>query len=210
MTVYRSYSARWAREWRDDGFHFLPYEVSSDSGLEDLAEWTRELIEPIVEHLDLIIQGVDVASYRRFLSLVPRSTLTLANIISSSKHRSSVVPLEEDVQFCIDFVVDSALRMRDNRLRGNADRFRHKNVQLGVVERDCDVIVYPGDDRPEILRGVSEGDRLSVVSGSVGRYPGYIGVLQDDEIYYLRSGHIRIEPYDADRVEVRNPGTDGN
>ena len=190
MTVYLSYSARWARTWREDVFHFYPYGIDAGSNLEDLAEWTKGLIEPIVEHLDLIIQGVDIALYRRFLSLVPRSVLTLANTITSNRYPASVVPSEEDVHFCIEFVVDSALRMRENRFPIATSRRRVDATRVAKAERDCDIVVYPMDESPEVIRRVSKDDRLSVLRTDRVRYSGYVEVLQDGEIYYVRSDCI--------------------
>ena len=192
LTVYLSYSARWVRKWRGDEFDFYPYDVSSESELENLAEWTKELIEPIVEHLDLIIQGVDIALYRRFLSLVPRSRLTLANTITISRYPTSIVPSEEDVNFCIDFVVDSALRIRDNRFPRATNRRRASTTKVATAERECDIVVYPKDDPPEVVCRVSKGDGLAVLETNRVRHSGYVEVVQDGEVYYVRSDSIRV------------------
>ena len=191
MTVYLSYSARWVRKWRGDESDFFPYTGTSESELLDLAEWTKELIRPIVEHLDLIIQGVDIALYRRFLSLVPRSWLTLTNTITISRYPNSVVPSEEDVNFCIDFVVDSALRIRDNRLPITTYR-RDSTTKVAIAERECDIVVNPKDDPPEVVCRVSKGDTIAIFGTNRVPYSGHVAVVQDGEVYYVRSDSIRV------------------
>lgn len=206
MAIYRSFSAQWAREWtRDRPSFFLSREIRNDSKLRELTEWVEESIRPIVQRLDLMMQGVDAASYRRFLAFTPTPVITAAKTIRIVRHRNTANPSESDARFCIDFVVESALRIRDNRLPGYSRRFPSKEAQVAVVERDCDVVVYPDEDPPEIICRAVEGDRLRISDGSSEHHSGYAGVILDGEIYYVPTEDIRMHRDESDRRDSLDP-----
>ena len=171
----------------------LPWMMDLGTSLVEFTRGVTENLSQIYAHIDLIMMGVNLALYRRFRALTPFVTLTIAKTIyctwgfGTPSHFS-----KEDAEFCINFVIDSTLQIRDNSRPDWNSRNADQTDQPVVVEHDCDLIVYPTQDSPEVIRTASAGERLSLVSSHfLGESSGYVTVLQDGEPAYARSDCIR-------------------
>ena len=163
--------------------------------LTEFAKWVSDDLEQIHTHIDLIMKGVNIFSYRRFQVLAPIVLLSEAKTIISvtwgpgSPANSS----NEDADFCINFVVDAALQIRDNHMLGRLNSYMEKMTQDAVVEDDCAVIVWPNENPQEVIRTVSADEKLEVISiQSQGETSEYVAVLQDGESAYVRKNCVRV------------------
>ena len=163
--------------------------------LTEFARWVSDDLEQIHTHIDLIMKGVNLCSYRRFQVLAPIVLLSEAKTIISvtwgpgSPANSS----NEDAEFCINFVVDAALQIRDNHMPGRLNSYMEKMTQDAVVEDDCAVIVWPNENPQEVIRTVSADEKLEVISiQSQGETSEYVAVLQDGESAYVRKNCVRV------------------
>ena len=57
-------------------------------------------------------------------------------------------------------------------------------MMISVVEHECELVVHPSEDPPEVIRVVSEGGMLSVIRASCESHPDYAVVLQDEDTFY--------------------------
>ena len=112
---------------------------------------------------------------------------------------STADPTKEDTEFCIAFVIDSALRIGANH--------RREDIPISVVSggkveaTDTTVVtVYPKDDS-EVIRSVSAGEKLMIVSGHVPQAEGFIAVFQDGEVAFVPVEHVRHLSGNCDREE---------
>ena len=99
-------------------------------------------------------------------------------------------PTKDETEFCIDFVIDSTLRIGANHRR---EDIPISMVSIGQVEvaDDSAVRVYPEDDS-EVIRSVSAGDKLTVVSGNVPQAEAFIAVFQDGDVAFVPVDHVRL------------------
>lgn len=202
MAIYSNYSSRWMDSRHYDNLSPL-LDVEDDCRLEELTNWITEQLESIMTHLDLMMQGIDIAAYRRFLQLTPTVYFSAANTVRVSSdwpHDETFEPTKDEVEFCIDFVLESAMSILDTRPHGCFNRYSTEDTQTAVADSECEVIVYPGEDPPEVIQEVPQGETLPALRKQGHSYPGFTAVILDDEISYVRSEHIRLlddEAHDA-------------
>ena len=190
MAIFWSYGSRWTDPWQRSLLHLhddLELGVSMD-----LFSLVEE-IESIRMHLDLMMQGVDIVDYRRFRELTPTVYISDKNTIVMADEyplREDRQPSKQSAHFCIDFVIESALMILSNR----PNRSRYDNSEerwtSAVVEDECELVVHPSEDPPEIIRVVSKGETLSVISARCESHPDYAEVLQDEDTSYVLNNCI--------------------
>lgn len=173
---------------------FFAMDHRIDSSLGEFTRSVKDNLEQIYSYIDLIMTGVNLSSYRRFRALTPSVQLTVAKTLYVYWGFSSPSNLsKEDAIFCIDFVVDSALQIRDNFIPDWDDRKIDKATQSAIVEHDCDVIVHPSENPPEVIRTAYSDEELLITSNHLsGEMSEYVTVLQDGEPAYVRSDCIRV------------------
>ena len=175
------------RHW---GPSIMKYE-SAGHPLREFTQWATAHFEELHRTMDLLSHGLDIMAYWRFLELIPDVDPTMAGARSTTCGPSSTdSPNKEDATFCIEFVVDSALRI--GACRPQEDSWRML-VQIGQVEakEDSVVRVYPRDDT-EVIRSLSAGEVLTVVAGYIDQAEDYVAILQDAEPAYVQIGHLRL------------------
>ena len=147
--------------------------------LRPFAEWTIAHFEELHKTMDLLSHGLDITAYWRFLELT-----------SGRRSSSADSPAKEDATFCIEFVVDSVLRLGACHTQDDPSR---RLVQIGQVEAKEDSVarVHPRDDS-EVIRPVSAGEVLTVVAGYIDQADDYVAILQDAEPAYVQIGHLRL------------------
>ena len=193
MAIYWSYGSRWTDPWQRDMGSLLHFDDDLGLGVSVDLFSVVEQIESIRMHLDLMMQGVDIVDYRRFRELTPTVYISDKNTIVVTGERplrEELHPSREDAYFCIDFVVESALMILSNRPKGPPEDYSEDRMMSSVVEHECELVVHPSEDPPEIIRVVSEGEMLSVIRASCESHPDYAVVLQDGDTFYVRNSCI--------------------
>ena len=159
--------------------------------LTDFTSWVIGNLGQVHTNVSFITLGVNPLLYRRFDALTPNVYYTITKTVDCSwGPGSSSSPSKEDAEFCINFVVEAAFQIRDSHLPDSPDLHSGKAPQNVIVERECDVIVYPGENPPEVIRKALAGEKLEVVS-SVYENSEYVAVLQDGEPAYLSRNCVR-------------------
>ena len=159
--------------------------------LNEFAEWVVAHFEELNHNVDLLSHDLDVMAYRRFLDLTPNVAVTMAgtlsiNWVTASDHQ----PTKEDTEFCIDFVIDSVLKIGASDTQ-QAAWSRLESIGQVEVREESVVRLYPKDDS-EVIRSVSVGDSLTVVSGYIDRGDDYIAILQDGEAAFVLASHVQL------------------
>ena len=133
--------------------------------------------------MDFLSHGLDIMGYWRFLELTSHVAPTKTGALSISGGSGDGLT-KEDATFCVEFVVDSALRIDAHHTQKDPWR---RLVQIGQVEakQESVVRVYPQDDS-EVIRPVSVGEVLTVVAGYIDQAEDYVAILQDNEAAYSR------------------------
>jgi hypothetical protein len=139
--------------------------------------------------LVLLLEGVDLSRYRRFVLLVPArfGSAPRPKVFGSGGYARSA----DDVRFCIDFVMETALRLQDNP---RTKLFGQDSLPRYRVTTATNIVVSHTRPEQEVIREATVGEEL------VG-YPsydtgGWHAVLQDDDCAYIL----------ANAVEVLGPG----
>jgi hypothetical protein len=147
-----------------------------------------EQLESVRTHIDLMMQGVDIVAYRKFRELTPSACITTTNtvFVDDDRLRETLQPSKEDAYFCVEFVVEAALQVLSNRPQGWSYDHPKDRIRSAVAKHECEVIVHPSEDPPEIIRAISVGETLSVIGIPCESHPNYAEVLQDDDICYVR------------------------
>ena len=162
--------------------------------LVEFAKWVSDDLKQVHTHIDLIMKGVNIFSYRRFQALTPSVHLSMVNTMWGGWGPGSPAKFsKEDAEFCINFVVDSALQIRDSHIPDHPNFHPEKATHAAAVEHDCDVIVYPNENPQEVIRTAFAGEKLEVISiQSQGETSEYVAVLQDGESAYVRKNCVRV------------------
>ena len=159
--------------------------------LREFREWTTAHFEEIHNTVDLLSHGLDIIEYRRFVELAPSVVPTKTGARKTAWGASSTDgPTKEDTTFCIEFVVDSALRI--GACHTKSDPWKTL-VQIGQVtaEKDSVVRVHPRQES-EVIRPVSAGEVLTVVAGYIDQAEDYVAILQDEEAAYVQTDCVRL------------------
>lgn len=91
--------------------HFSSFFMHIDGDLGKFIDWSRKSIEAIQETVRIIGFGIDYKKYARFKLLTPIIvTYVGGNYEFNRKDKS---PSSDDIRFCIDFVVESAIALQE-------------------------------------------------------------------------------------------------
>ncbi len=176
--IFRHFLAPEHQEFQLNQFHdYEHWDVRK------LAESTENALDDLQEQLDLIMDGINLAEYRRFRSVTPVVTLSVAGTIHThwpGMQRGE--PTIEDAQRCIQFVTESVLLIKDNYVESDWEVRRAPGEKLRVIET-TPVVVFPEDD-PEVIRTTTVGEIL-LSYGSKREYKGHFSVFQDGEEAYI-------------------------
>ena len=159
--------------------------------LTEFADWIESRFQELNRSVDLLSHDLDIMAYRRFLDLTPNVEVSMTGALSIVwKGSSNFQPAREDTEFCIDFVVNSVLRIGASHTQQDTWS-RLESIGQVEVREDSLVRLYPRDDS-EVIRSVSVGDSLTVVSRYSDQADGYIAILQDDEAAFVLTDHVRL------------------
>ena len=175
--------------------HFPSEDHQLHRSLTDFARWVTENLEQVHTNVSFITKGVNPLSYGRFTALTPNVLYSMAKTLHVGwGPGSSFTPSKEEAEFCINFVVEAALQIRGSHLPAPSPDLHAENVtQSAVVKQDCDVIVCPDENPPEVIRKASVGEKLRVVSNvRTAEKPEYVTILQDGESAYVHRDCVRV------------------
>ena len=159
--------------------------------LTELTKWTVSHFEELHKSMDLLRYGIDLMAYWRFLDIAPNVQISMTGVRSTSWFRSTDTLTQEEAEFSIEFVVDSALRIGASDIHEEIWRDLKRIGQV-EAEQDSRVMVYPRDDS-EVIRSVSAGEVLTAVSELHGAETAdYVAILQDGEAAFIRRDHVRM------------------
>lgn len=201
MAVFASYSSMWIDPWQHNrAGSWIGFADTLDSEISTDLFRVAEQLESVRTHLELMMQGVDIVAYRRFKELTPDACITTINtaFVEDEWLRKTFQPSKEEAHFCIEFVVEAALQILSNRPQGWSYDHPKDRIRSAVAKHECEVIVHPSEDPPEIIRVISVGETLSVIGTPCESHPNYAEVLQDDDICYVRSSCICVSIPGAD------------
>lgn len=173
-------------EYRD--FQLDPFQRYENPDVIELSRSTAEVLDVLQEQLNLIMDGVDLAEFRRFQSIVPVVDLSEAGTVHmhwpSGPH---VEPTIENAHSCIRFVIESALRIKQNYVKPKWTRQPELGKKLRVIEV-TPIVVYP-EDSPEVIREAIVGEIL--FSYKLRReHRAHVAVLQGGERAYISAKSI--------------------
>jgi len=113
------YENKKKNKWGDSPFsvgprsyqHFSAFFMGIKGDLGKFIDWTRESLEAIQEIVRIIGFGIDYKKYAKFKLLTPYVLPLIGGKYSIQRKDRS--PSVNDVNFCIDFVVESALTLQE-------------------------------------------------------------------------------------------------
>ena len=160
---------------------------------EGFKERVQAGIQALGAQFDLFTRGVDMTAFDRFKMLTPHTTISFDGLLHQYRtdERS---PSRDEARFCIDFVVDAALALRDNRVlpasRSNekSDRVRLKSTceVLAHWQTPTDMQIALGTPRGREVIRVAEAGEEFTVARVWKDHPDYVAVIQDGDPSYVR------------------------
>lgn len=185
--LYRSYSSIFRERNRRKR---LPREIERE--LHKFLEYIEDSINQQQDQISLIMDGVNLGDYRKFLREIPvvhmSDAKTFHIVWFSDRHNDES---SRDIAiFCLRFATDSILLIQQYkfptsfRIRLPERRFK--------VSHDCDIIVWPSEE-PEVIRLAKAGE---ILQGYYENYDkaDYIAIAQDDESAYVKREALEIVP----------------
>ncbi len=155
FTIFNShYNKERESYWR------APFRRIEDAELQRWVESIEEIVLDQQAQLNLIMNGINLANYRRFQRCVPVVQLTDAGTyhVSTLGDRGQMEPSLENALFCYNFAIDSILLMKANKLPSMYP-FQEPVRKFKVVKKSP-IIVWPGDGQ-EIIRHTEIGEIFS-------------------------------------------------
>lgn len=142
------------------------------------------------DKMEMIVNGVSLPDYRKFMAMTPYISFYNSGQIHQHKMKMRVIPQREEAQFCIRFVLESALVMKEKNdypIRGGP-LMGNQNVK---VTRDCSLRIFPGEDQ-EILLNIKKNDDFVFESLTKRSSRGYVHVFYQGDNAYLPETAVEI------------------
>jgi hypothetical protein len=101
---------------RSLNFHnsfFMGLDRGPDRKLAEFVDRVAESIEYMQSAIKVLALGLDYRKYSKFQMLTPYTVRTMDGKYHIEHDSTSGLPLPEDVGFCIDFVIEAAVHLRD-------------------------------------------------------------------------------------------------
>ena len=172
-----------------------PFRQYRDSELVQLATNTQQALDDLQGQLDLIMNGINLAEYRRFRVISPAITITHGGKVHTDWPQRMRLQLSlDDARRCVNFVLESALKMKDAYVLGESHPRSAYSRKYRVIV-DADMVAYP-EENPEIIRKAKVGEVI-VSCGSKPNYKNYIAVfLPDGDRAYVSADALEELPED--------------
>jgi hypothetical protein len=185
--LYRSYSSIFRER---NPRKRLPRNI--ERKLYEFLEDIEDSINQQQDQISLIMDGVNLGDYRKFLREIPivhmSDAKTFEVVWFSDRHHGE--SSRDSATFCLRFASDSILLIQQYRLP-TSFRIKLPERRFNVLH-DCDIIVWPSKE-PEVIRQAKAGEILQ------GYYENfdmtdYIAIVQDDESAYVKREALEIVP----------------
>ena len=160
-------------------------DIEWQSAITDFASWAKAHIENTRDRVHLMARGVDVGSYDKFSAITHKASITGGGSFRFISNHANSPPTEDDVRFCIDVVIDSALALRNHRPPSpwqlNAPKSKVK------VIHQAEIVVNARQNPLETIRTAEPNEVLDSPADEPFSVDGdYIDVLQDGDVAYAR------------------------
>ena len=154
------------------------------SNVRDFARRATARIDNISDRVYLMARGVDMGAYDKLAAIAPHPMLMANGLLQFHEGPAHSPPTADDVRFCIDTVIDSALALRSNRPPA-WQRHRTPSTEL-TVTCGAEIVVFPDATSPEVIRQATQGEILETSPQSRLVLDGhYVAVLQDGDVAYI-------------------------
>lgn len=154
LAIFRSTLERDHRTTTLDQFRDV-----TDHGLKRVLEQVESQLDRLQEQLDLLFDGVDLPSYKRFLRYAPIVQLSDAKTVYLHEPPGAEIPIgPEEAAFCYRFATDTILALKEAHVPARFAFPIDIGMEFEVVE-EGDLIVWPGDNL-EVIRQAVKGERL--------------------------------------------------
>ena len=187
--------------WAKDAWHSRRFRAhgGQDSGFES---WASAKIDELEWRLVLVSNGIDLAEYNKFQSLTPRTSMTRAGAFRTlwaGKHMP-MAATAQDALFCINFVVNTAIRLQDSTLPAHGSASQDlESLQKVVVDQPCEIVVFPDEPR-EVIRQAPVGEELTCWR-TQDEPSSWVPVLQDFQRAFVRRDRVRFLTLPSERNE---------
>jgi hypothetical protein len=185
FTIFNSHYNTEPQIYRRD-----PFRRIKDTDLQRWVEGIEKLVLDQQAQLNLIMNGINLANYRRFQRCVPIVQLTMAGTyhVVYLGDRGQLEPSLENALFCYNFVIDAILLMKANKL---PSRYPAQDpVRKFKVIKECRIIVWPGDDQ-EIIRSTEVGEILYARHERNDK-AGHIAIILDGDDAFVESACVTV------------------
>jgi|GEM_PF-5037572 len=185
--LYRSYASNFRERNRLDR---IPQKIERE--FHDFLEAIKDSLNQQQEQIRLIMDGVNLGDYRRFLREIPIIHMSVAKtveIVWFTRDQLSE-PSQDSASFCLRFASDSILLMQQYRLPPNT-RIKLPERRFYVLH-DYDIIVWPSQE-PEIIRRAKAGEILQGYYENFDQ-TDYIAIVQDDDSAFVKREALKIVP----------------
>ena len=161
---------------------------------EKIEDWGKKIEEKIIDQqsqLNIIINGINLADYRKYRSYIPESM----NLIIDVKHSNETI--EKIASFCYSFVIDAIFLMKEHKFVPSYPIQKHNTIKVKVIEK-CDILV-DGFEKSEIIREAVVGEILNTFWQNDLEaifYPNnkrdFIEINQDSDKAYVKKDFVEI------------------
>ena len=166
----------------------MPNSIDLEDETFDIRPIARN-IRWIAVRFDLLARGVDARAFDRFTMLAPRTDLLSDGTVRHIWYRRNQgADLSwEDARFCIDYVVETALALRESRFPKPSSTARNAE-ECVVVRKPCEVLATLKTEPPEVIQSAAVGDQFFVAPKRKSFFANseYLAVIQDGDVAYIR------------------------
>ena len=184
FAIFNSYFESYVTYKRD---HFLKFNDL------DLEKWADKIEETLIDQqfqLNLIMNGINPAHYKRFQNCVPGVSISAAGTYQTIYTGMSCMlpPTYENAIFCQDFVIEAIILTKENKPPSITKN--HDSSRKFDVISEGSIIVWPCDDH-EIIRTTEIGEIL------YGRHEnhdktGYFAIFLDGDTAFVESSCVTL------------------
>ena len=150
-------------------------------------------IEWLGSRVDLMVRGIDVRAFDQFTALTPLTSLTMTGTFGSV-WTPGVVRSRQEARFCIDFVIEAALALRESR---HSQSMELHCKEHATVKSACEIVVYPKvpDGELEVIREAEIGEVLVIAAERRGYDANdeFAAIMQDGDVAYVRRDCVDID-----------------
>ena len=173
-------------------FGGISREPLREQDLHAFVEWTSENMQKLASFSWLLSMNLDLVAYKHFGNMTPIVNMTMNKEFHTAWMFNRTNLTKKDSRFCIDFVIDTALRIDELVETFGSGKF-FEVIGKAKVKKDCKVRVYNSSDA-EVIRTAESGENLDIVTGiRIPENRNFVAVLQDGEAAFVSSDDIELE-----------------